>query len=111
MVSYSAAAKRKLLRVSPKLLRKHGQVSKEVALAMARGIKRLSDSDLAISITGIAGPTGGTKQKPVGLVYLSLISKRAEHIKKIQLRGSRLGIQRKATTIALNWIYTVLKQT
>ena len=93
------------------MIKKHGQVSEEVALAMAKGIQKLSKSDYAIGITGIAGPGGGSKRKPVGTVYLSLISKNTGRIKKYQLSGTRSQIQRKTTTMALNWLYKILKQT
>lgn len=100
VISYSGQAKQKLLKVSPSLIRKHGEVSQEVAQAMARGIQRLSQSDYALSVTGIAGPTGGTAQKPVGMVCFSLISQRGRHIKNktLHFSGSRSQIRRKAST-------------
>lgn len=109
VVSYSARAKKAFLKVKPSLIRRYGEVSKEVALAMAKGIQEVSQSDYSISITGIAGPTGGTSQKPVGTVYLSLLSQKAAHIKKCLLRGNRNQIRMKATTIALHWLHQVLK--
>lgn len=109
VVSYSGKAKNVFLKVRPSLIRRYGEVSKEVALAMARGIQKVSQSDYSISITGIAGPTGGTSQKPVGTVYLSLLSQKAAHIKKCLLRGNRNQIRMKATTIALHWLHQALK--
>lgn len=108
IVSYSAKAKNKCLGIPLSLIRKYGEVSREVALAMAQGIQKISKSDYAVSITGIAGPTGGSLSKPVGTVYLSLISKEAEHIKKHYLQGSRNQIRKKATSIALQWLFEVL---
>lgn len=72
IVTYSNPAKQKLLGVSPEILEKHGAVSAECAQAMAEGIRAVSGSSIGVSITGIAGPDGGTAEKPVGLVYLGL---------------------------------------
>lgn len=74
-VTYSNAAKTDMLGVDPALLAAHGAVSREVALAMAGGALGRSRADLAVSVTGVAGPTGGTAVKPVGLVYLAVASK------------------------------------
>ena len=70
LVTYSNQAKIDELGVKPETLEKHGAVSKETALEMAAGVKRVSGSDIGISVTGIAGPDGGTPEKPVGLVYI-----------------------------------------
>ena len=70
-VSYSNEAKQKLLGVPAAILRRHGAVSGETAAAMAKGALRRSRADCAVSITGIAGPNGGSEKKPVGLVYLA----------------------------------------
>jgi nicotinamide-nucleotide amidase len=71
-VTYANAAKTKELGVAPELLAQHGAVSAEVAQAMAEGALRNSEANVAVAITGIAGPDGGTKEKPVGTVYLAL---------------------------------------
>ena len=71
-VTYANAAKEMLLSVSPETLEAHGAVSPETAKEMAEGIVRRSGSDLGIGITGIAGPEGGTPEKPVGLIYIAL---------------------------------------
>jgi nicotinamide-nucleotide amidase len=73
-VTYSNESKTELLGVTPWMLQTYGAVSPEVAKAMAEGALKNSKADLAVSITGIAGPGGGTTDKPVGLVYLSLLS-------------------------------------
>jgi len=70
VVTYSNASKTELLGVSPELLRAHGAVSREAAEAMAAGVRRLARTDIGLSTTGIAGPTGGTPDKPVGLVWI-----------------------------------------
>ncbi len=78
VVSYSNEAKMQVLGVRPETLEAHGAVSAETAAEMARGVRALLHSDLAISVTGIAGPGGGTPEKPVGLVYLHLSSQDVE---------------------------------
>jgi len=75
VVAYSNAAKVTLLDVSPHLFEQYGAVSEPVALAMAYGAQRRAGSDLALGVTGIAGPTGGTAEKPVGLVYCALVDR------------------------------------
>ena len=72
VVSYSNDVKMKLLGVKPKTLEKHGAVSGETAKEMALGVRRACMADIGISTTGIAGPTGGTKEKPVGTVYIGI---------------------------------------
>src|SRR5205814_3742151 len=69
-VTYANSAKQRVLGVDEEVLRGHGAVSPEVACGMAEGARRLSEADVALGITGIAGPTGGSDSKPVGLVYL-----------------------------------------
>ena len=69
-VSYSNSAKTAMLDVPAAMLEEHGAVSKEVAEAMAAGVRKVTGSDIGLSVTGIAGPTGGTPEKPVGLIYI-----------------------------------------
>ena len=74
LITYSNQAKVKLLKVSPNILKKHGAVSYETCLSMVKNLSKISKTNVSISVTGIAGPNGGTRNKPVGLVYiLSLI--------------------------------------
>src|SRR5581483_10970149 len=72
VVTYANEAKEKVLGVSPQTLETHGAVSEQCAQEMCEGMRRLSNCDIAVSITGIAGPDGGTPEKPVGLVYVGL---------------------------------------
>lgn len=85
--SYSNECKIKLLGVSEATLAQYGAVSKQTAIEMARGIRKLSNADIGLSVTGIAGPDGGTKEKPVGLVYVSVSSNKLE--KTLELHLSR----------------------
>lgn len=87
-VTYANSAKTAVLGVDPELLRAHGAVSAECAAAMAEGARRVAGSDLAIAITGIAGPTGGSEGKPVGLVYLALATDEGVAVKERQFGGA-----------------------
>jgi len=89
IVSYSNQAKIELLGVPEKTLQEYGAVSEQTAKAMAMGIKQRSNVDIGISTTGIAGPTGGTKEKPVGLVYIGIASSKNVTIKKFIFSGDR----------------------
>lgn len=93
-VTYSNEAKMNLIGVEESSLLEHGAVSREVATQMAKGARRVSKADIAVSMTGIAGPTGGTKEKPVGLVWIALSSKNGEIAQKLNLKGSRTSIRK-----------------
>jgi nicotinamide-nucleotide amidase len=86
-VTYSNEAKQKMLGVPASTLKHHGAVSAETAAAMARGALKNSQADLAVSITGIAGPGGGSKQKPVGLVYFAAASRDGRHLARTRRYG------------------------
>ncbi|MDO4486504.1 MAG: competence/damage-inducible protein A [Bacillota bacterium] len=87
LVTYSNEAKMDELGVSAQTLEKHGAVSEETALEMAEGLKAVSGCDVCISVTGVAGPGGGSKEKPVGLVYIGLICGERKLCKRIQMRN------------------------
>jgi len=93
IVSYSNQSKIENLGVRPETLDKYGAVSKETAVEMAQGMRRLSGTDIAVSITGIAGPDGGTPEKPVGLVYVAVADETEVRCKKLMLSGSRTRIR------------------
>ncbi|KPK68593.1 hypothetical protein AMJ87_11655 [candidate division WOR_3 bacterium SM23_60] len=101
IIAYSNEVKRKVIGVKPATLRKYGSVSAEVVKEMARGVRRKLITDIGIAITGIAGPAGGSKKKPVGLVYLGVASKQKVSVKMLLLKGSRDTIRKKACTEAL----------
>lgn len=92
-VTYCNEAKQDLLGVPAQIIERHGAVSRETALAMAEGAIRHSRADLAVSITGIAGPTGGTPDKPVGLVWFG-VSRKGRQTRAIERRFGDLGRSR-----------------
>jgi nicotinamide-nucleotide amidase len=104
IVSYSNAAKADLLGVDPDLIASRGAVSPEVAEAMARGVKSRAGSTIGVGVTGIAGPDGGTADKPVGLVYIALADDVQAEAKQFTLFGSRVEIRQRASQAALDWV-------
>ena len=103
-VTYSNDAKIRRLNVPPELIEKHGAVSAEVAEAMALGMRDTSGADLALAVTGIAGPSGGTPSKPVGLVYIALANLQDVEVREARLLGSRVRIKDRTTKQALNML-------
>lgn len=108
IISYSNRAKMELLGVPEELLEKYGAVSREVAEAMAEGIRIRSKVDIGLSTTGIAGPTGGTKEKPVGLVYISVSLKDKTVVKRFQFHGNRLENKNSTCKAALEMLLEIL---
>lgn len=104
IISYSNQSKIEVLDVPFEIIEKHGAVSKEVAKAMAIGIKNKAGTNIGISTTGIAGPTGGTLEKPVGLVYIGIAGIKDIDIKKFLFSGNRLQNKRSTCTEALKMI-------
>ena len=108
-VTYSNNAKVKLLKVSKKTITKYGAVSYETCLSMVKNLSKISKSNISISITGIAGPNGGTKEKPVGLVYVGLKKGSKIIIKKNLFKNKkRISIQKATVKQALKMIFNVL---
>jgi PncC family amidohydrolase len=101
IVAYDNAAKTKLLGVSPGLIKKHGAVSAPVARAMAIGVRKILKTDYGLSVTGIAGPGGATKSKPVGLVFIAVSTGSKTTVKQYLFKGTRLAIKNKAAQTAL----------
>jgi PncC family amidohydrolase len=110
VISYSNTAKQELLGVPPLLLQHHGAVSKEVAVSMARGIRQNASADYGLATTGIAGPTGGTKDKPVGLVYIAIATKDDVMVKRYLFSGDRLANKESTVTAILEELLTILTQ-
>lgn len=110
LVTYSNAAKMKYLDVKSRTLTSHGAVSSETAFEMASGASVMTGTDCGVATTGIAGPDGGTPQKPVGTVYIAACVKGHTEVKLLQLKGTRSGIRTSACEEALALLYdTVLK--
>ncbi len=110
LVAYSNQSKIKVLKVSKKIIKKYGAVSKQVCLAMVKNIAKIGKTNISISVTGIAGPGGGTREKPVGLVYVGIKKGNKINIKKYLLRNKgRLYIQKKTVNKCLKLILRVLE--
>jgi len=109
IVSYSNHAKQELLDVSEKTIQEYGAVSIQTAKAMANGIREKSNVNIGISITGIAGPTGGTKEKPVGLVYIGIADSKNVYVKKFLFSGSRLQNKESTCNAALKMLLNHIK--
>jgi nicotinamide-nucleotide amidase len=107
-LTYSNQAKTDLLGVDPGILSAHGAVSEATALAMARGCLERSGADFAAAITGVAGPGGGTPEKPVGTVWIGVASKERTHARLIKLRGDRNAIRWRSAYAALNQLRLLL---
>ncbi len=109
LVTYSNNAKVKLLKISKKTITKYGAVSYETCLSMVKNLSKISKSNISISITGVAGPNGGTKEKPVGLVYIGL--KKGSKIiinKKLFKSKNRISIQKATVNQAFKMILKIL---
>ena len=110
LVPYSNESKIRVLKVPKKIIRKHGSVSYETCLSMVKNLGKISKINVSVSITGIAGPKGGTKQKPVGLVFIGIKKGNKTLVKKYLFKNKkRISIQRATVIKALNLILSVLK--
>ena len=110
LVAYSNQSKIKVLKVSKNIIRKYGSVSEQVCLAMVKNLNKISKTNISISITGIAGPSGGTKIKPVGLVYVGIKKGNRTEVKKYLFKNKgRSYIQRAAVNKSLGLILSFLK--
>ena len=102
LVTYSNQAKMSILKVPKKIIQKHGAVSIQCCLSMVNNLSKISKSKVCVSITGIAGPSGGTKQKPVGLVYIGVKNGKKVIISKSQFKNKgRSSIQKAAVKKSL----------
>lgn len=109
VVAYAYEAKADLLGVSWDTLNSKGAVSRETVLEMARGIRKLMKADIAISVSGIAGPGGGTPDKPVGTTWIGLATKAGEWAKHFQFDGDREGNKTSAVDAALSLLLDYLQ--
>ena len=109
-VTYSNQVKIKVLKVNKSIIRKYGAVSHECCYAMVKNLSRISKANINLSITGIAGPRGGTKQKPVGLVYIGVKRGNKIQINKYLFKSKkRSSIQKATVKKALNLILRITK--
>jgi len=104
IVAYDNAAKTKILGVPSAFLKKHGAVSAPVASALAQGVRKILKTDYGLSVTGIAGPAGASKGKPVGLVFIAVSTKQKTIVKKFLFKGTRLAIKKEAAQTALKML-------
>ena len=105
LITYSNQAKMSILKVPKKIIHKHGAVSIQCCLSMVNNLSKISKSKICVSITGVAGPKGGTKQKPVGLVYIGVKNGKKIVVSKNQFRNKgRSAIQKATVRKAFNLI-------
>jgi PncC family amidohydrolase len=110
LVTYSNQAKIKVLKINKNIIKKYGAVSYECCLAMVNNLSKISKANINVSITGIAGPKGGTKQKPVGLVYIGVKKGNKTEIFKCFFKNKkRLSIQRATVKKVLNIVLRIIK--
>ena len=110
LVTYSNQSKNHLLKVPKLIIKKHGSVSIQTCFSMVNNLTRISKSNIAISITGIAGPRGGTKQKPVGLVYIGIKRGNIVKINRYLFKNKgRFYIRKKTVNKSLELILRILK--
>ena len=108
LVTYSNKAKIEILKVPKKIINKHGAVSNECCLSMVKNLSKISKANISVSITGVAGPTGGTKLKPVGLVYIGIKKGNKIIIKKNLFKNkNRISIQKASVVTSLKIINKV----
>ena len=109
LVTYSNKAKIDILKVPKKIINKYGAVSKECCLSMVKNLSKISKANISVSITGIAGPNGGTKLKPVGLVYIGVKKGKKIITKKNLFKNKdRISIQKVTVSTALNIIDNII---
>ena len=110
LVTYSNHAKIKILKVPKKIIMKYGAVSYETCLSMVKNLNKISKTNISVSITGVAGPKGGTKQKPTGLVFIGIKKGNKTLVKKYLFKNmKRNSIQKATVNMALNLILSFAK--
>ena len=111
LITYSNQAKTSLLKVPQKIIKKYGAVSVQCCLAMVNNLSKISKSKVCISITGIAGPGGGSKQKPIGLVYIGIRFGKKVIVNKCNFKNKgRIFIQKQTVKKTLNLLAQLIKQ-
>ncbi len=110
VISYANEAKVRILGVSQDTLEVHGAVSQETALEMGRGVRYALQADIGLSVTGIAGPSGGTPEKPVGTVWIGLSAPELEYARHFLWSGDRLSIKEQSAQAALELLWSYLQR-
>ena len=111
LVTYANQAKTSLLKIHPKIIKKYGAVSVQCCLAMVKNLSKISKSKVCVSITGIAGPKGGSKQKPVGLVYIGIKVGKKVLVNKCNFKNKgRIFIQKQTVKKTLNLLVLLIKR-
>ena len=111
LITYANQAKTSVLKVPQKIIKKYGAVSVQCCLAMVNNLSKISNSKVCISITGIAGPKGGSKQKPVGLVYIGIKIGKKVMINKCNFKNKgRIFIQKQTVKKSLNLLAQLIKR-
>ena len=111
LVTYSNQAKKSVLKVPQKIIKKYGAVSVQCCLAMVNNLSKISNSKVCVSITGIAGPKGGSEQKPVGLVYIGIRVGKKVIVNKCNFKNKgRIFIQKQTVKKTLNLLAQLIKQ-
>lgn len=108
IVTYSNDAKIQLLDIPESVLLQHDAVSAETAIAMATGVAEKFSSDFGLSVTGFAGPSGGTEENPVGTIYMGFHSPKGEWSQKINIQGSRISVKARAVNCTLDWVRRIM---
>ncbi|MDD5006154.1 MAG: CinA family protein [Candidatus Omnitrophica bacterium] len=108
LVLYSNQAKSGILKIKTSEIKKHGAVSERIAFLMAKKVRELAKTDIGISSTGIAGPSGGSRKKPVGTVFIGIACKNCVVVRKFNFKGTRLQIKNKTKNKTLLLIKTCL---
>jgi len=108
MVTYSNESKAEHLGVPLSIIKRYGAVSQQVARRMAQGVRKAFHTTFGLSTTGVAGPTGGTKRSPIGRVFIGICDGQRTWVKRLDLKGSRREIKKKATEEALQFFHEKL---
>ena len=110
MITYSNQSKIKILKVPKKIIKRYGAVSYETCLSMVKNLNKISKTNISVSITGIAGPNGGTKQKPVGLVFIGVKKDNKIIVKRYLFKNKkRSSIQKLTVNKALDLVLNIIK--
>lgn len=109
-ITYSNKAKTSFLSVREEVINRYGAVSYETARLMAEGVRNIAGVDIGVSVTGIAGPAGGTLEKPVGTVFVGLATGEGAFVRKFSFTGSRLEIKQQTSEAALTFVANYLQE-